>query len=226
MNIVGRWERHLAAAACAVCLASPAGAVTLLDTGTPDGGWFGYWGYDVFVGQSVAISFTPDQDYKLDDVSLWLMSNDFEAPGRTLTVSIQTDVAGSGTPSAPSGSVLESWDHATSAVGWAPVLETLDSILHPVLAAGTTYWLVAESSEPAFVDPVWVVAGDGNPYYIGNIDFASGPAWQVGEGYAAPGAIITAMPVPEPAIWALGLLGAPMVWRTARRRRAQDAVAA
>lgn len=223
------WRRHLAAALTlalttavgTLSLAPAAHADTLLDTGTPGGGMFGYWGFDVFVGQSVAIAFTPTQDYSFDNLSLWLMSNDFDAPGRTLSISLQTDAGTGATPQAPSGTVLETWQHATTAVGWEPVLETMNSVLHPTLYAGTTYWIVAESSEAAFVDPVWVVAGNGPSYYVGNIDFASSSAWQVGLTGAAPGAIINATPVPEPETLALLLLGAPLVLGAARRRTRQ-----
>lgn len=218
MSIVGRWNKRLAGALCAVCLATPVMADTLLDTGAPEGGFLGFWGYDVFVGQSVAIAFTPTADYALDDISLWLMSNDFDAPGRTLTVSLQTDVGGAAVPAAPSGTVLESWAHATTAVGWQPVMETLVSQTHTLLSAGRTYWIVAESTEPAFVDPVWTVASNGGSYYIGNIDFSSSPNWQVGLGGAAPGALVNATLVPEPASLALALLGAPLVVGLARRR--------
>jgi hypothetical protein len=217
MAIVISWRTRLAGALCAVCLAAPASADTLLDTGTP-GGFLGYYGFDVFVGQSVAIAFNPGQDYAFGDVSLWLMSNDFDAAGRRLTVSLQTDAGSGAVPVAPSGTALESWAHATAAVGWSPVLETLSSVTHPVLSAGTWYWIVAESSEPAFVDPIWVAAGNGPQYYMGNIDFQSGPAWQVGLTGGPPGVVITATPVPEPAALVLALLGLPLVVGMAKRR--------
>jgi len=218
MAIVSRWRTRLAAALCAACLAGPASADTLLDTGAPNGGWLGYYGFDVFVGQSVAIAFIPGQDYAFDSVSLWLMSNDFDAAGRRLTISLQTDAGGGAVPVAPSGTALESWAHATGAIGWTPVLETLSSSSHPVLHAGTAYWIVAESNEPAFVDPVWVASGNGPSYYMGNIDFQSGPAWQVGLTNGPPGAVVSATPVPEPVALALALLGLPLVLRRVRRK--------
>jgi hypothetical protein len=217
MGIVNRWRARLAGALCAVCMIAPAGADTLLDTGTP-GGFFGYYGFDVFVGQSVAVGFTPTQNYSFDSASLWLMSNDFQNPGRRLTVSLQAD-AGGATPTGPSGVALESWSHATSAVGWAPVLETLTSTSHPMLMAGTTYWIVAESNEPAQLNPVWVAAGNGPLYWTANIDFMSSPAWQVGQGSGPAGAIVTATPVPEPAVWLLAAMGMPFVLRLAQRHR-------
>ena len=212
MAIVSGWRACLAGVLCAFSLASPAGADTLLDTGAPESGFFGYWGYDVYVAQSVTIGFTATQNYSFDSVSLWLMSNDFENPGRTLTVSLQSGA------SAPSGTALESWTFATTAVGWTPVQETLNSVLHPTLQAGTQYWIVAESTEEPLVDPVWVIASNGGTYTVGNIDFASSPAWQIGPGTAAPGTVITATAVPEPSALALAALGVPLLVGIARRR--------
>jgi len=219
MSILNRWHTGLAGAVCAICLASPVSADTLLDTGTP-GGWLGYYGYDIAVAQSVAIAFTPTQDYSFTDVSLWLMSNDYE-PGRTLTISLQTNLGSGPSPLQPSGTSLESWNHATSAVGWTPVLETLTSVTHTLLQAGTTYWIVAESNEPLEVDPIWVIAGDGGTYTVGNIDFQSSPNWQVGTGASAPGIIINAAPVPEPGTLLLGAVGVPLLLGIARRRAAK-----
>ncbi len=217
MSIFSHWRTRLAGVACAICLISPAGADTLMDTGTP-GGWLGYYGYDVFVGQSVAIAFTPTQDYSFDNVSLWLMSNDFDGAGRMLNISLQTN-AGGGTTPAPSGTMLESWAHATEAVGWAPTLETLNSVSHPLLQAGQTYWIVASSNEPAFVDPIWVVAdGNGGTYWMGNIDYASSSDWQIGETSGPVGLVISATPVPEPSTLAFAALGVPVLLGVARRR--------
>lgn len=212
MAIVSRWRAGLAGLLCAFSLASPVSADTLLDTGAPESGFFGWWGFDVFVGQSVTIGFTATQNYSFDSVSLWLMSNDFDNPGRTLTVSLQSGAT------QPSGTVLETWTFATTAVGWTPVMETLNSVTHPILQAGSNYWIVAESTEPAFVDPVWVIASNGGTYTTGNIDFSSSPTWQIGQGTAAPGTVITATPVPEPSVLLLGAVGAPLLLGIARRR--------
>ena len=221
MSMFSRWRLPLASALCAVCFVNPASADTLLDTGTPDPGFLGYYGFDVFVGQSVAIAFTPTQSYSFDAASLWMMSNDFDAAGRSLTVSLQTSAGTASSAVAPSGTSLESWSFATTAVGWTPVMETVSSTLHPLLAAGSTYWIVAQSNEAAGVDPVWVVGpGNGSSYTMGNIDFASSPNWQVGLTSGPPAALISATlaPVPEPGTLALGLVGLPLMLGLARRR--------
>ncbi|HWB20688.1 MAG TPA: PEP-CTERM sorting domain-containing protein [Phycisphaerales bacterium] len=205
------------ASLAATALASAAGASTIFDTGTPDGGFFGFIGYDVFDGQSVAVAFTPDHACTLDDIGVWMMSNDFDNPGRTFTLSLQTDSLNGANPAAPSGTVLETWDMATAAVGWNPVLDVANSVLHPLLSAGTTYWVVAESTEQGGADPVWVWGSTFDGVYSGNIDFFSSPDWQTGETFgSAPGVVINATDVPAPA--SLALLGiAGFVGR--RRRR-------
>lgn len=213
MSIFNRWRAGLAGAMCAFCIVSPASADTLLDTGTP-GGWLGYFGFDVSTQQSVAVAFTPTQDYAFDSMSLWLMSNASE-PGRTLTISLQTNLAGG---LAPSGTSLESWNHATNTVGWTPELETLTSASHSLLQAGTTYWIVAESTWGPGDNPIWVVGGNGETYTVGNIEFQFNPYWQVGQTGGAPGLILNATPVPEPGTLLLALLGAPVLLGIARRR--------
>jgi MYXO-CTERM domain-containing protein len=199
-------------------LGATASAAQILNTGTPDGGFFGYTGYDIFVGQSIGIAFTPDQDYTLDDVGVWMMSNDFENPGAEFRLSLQLDASGSGTPSIPSGVEIEGWDMATTAIGWSPVLDVAVSTLNPVLSAGVTYWIVAESDEEAFVDAVWVWGSDWSPYYQGINDLQSGSGWFGGYGEGStPGTVINASPVPTPG--ALCLLGAAGIGALRRRRR-------
>lgn len=202
----------------AMVLATVAGSAqadTIFDTGTPDGGFFGFTGYDVFVGQSVAVAFTADQDYALDRIGVWMMSNDFDSAGRTYTLSLRTDANGGAT--SPSNSILESWNMATGAVGWNPVLDQAESSLHPLLSAGSTYWIVAESTEQPFVDPVWVWGSSPDGILNGNIDWQSGPNWQTGVTFgSAPGAVVEATAVPGPS--ALGLAGLAGLAMTRRRR--------
>jgi hypothetical protein len=99
------------------------------------------------------------------------------------------------------------------------MLETLTSASHALLHAGTTYWIVAQSNEQPYFNPVWVIGGNGSAYTVGNIVFESGPDWQVGQTGGAPGLVINAMPVPEPSILLLGALGAPLLLGAAKRRR-------
>ena len=202
------------AAALATC--GVAQADTIFDTGTPEPGFLGYYGFDVFVDQSVAIAFTPGQDYTLDSIGVWMMSNDFDNPGAPYTLSIRTDANGGMT--IPGDTVIESWDVQTAAVGWNPILETVNSVLNPVLTAGTTYWIVAESDSPAFVDAVWVASSQDEPVWH-SIQNAFNPngAWISGYTQGAPGLVVSGTVVPAPgALAALGMAG---IVGTRRRRR-------
>ena len=135
------------------CFAPVAVADIIYQTNTPFGGPFGLIGFDVFEEQSVALRFTPEADFTLDRVSLWFMNNDDTGGHPLVNVTLRTnDAAGGGIPS---DVVLEQWQFNVSAVGWAPVLEHLDSVTHPALEAGTHYWVVAESASGPFINGVW-----------------------------------------------------------------------
>lgn len=193
-----------------------ANADVIFDTGTPEPGFIGYYGFDVYVEQSVAIAFTPDQDYSLDQVGVWMMSNDFSNAGAPYTLSLRTDANDSMTN--PGDTIIESWDVQTAAIGWNPILETVDSILNPLLSAGTTYWIVAESNSPAFVDAVWVASQQSEPVWH-SIQNSANPngEWIPGYTQGAPGLLIQGSAVPAPSVLAMigmgGLVGT-------RRRRA------
>lgn len=204
----------LAAALALASLAGVAAADSIFDTGAP-GGFFGFIGYDVSVAQSVAVAFTPSADYYLDDINVWIMSNDFDSAGRTYTLSLRPDALDGATE--PSNTVIESWNIATAAVGWLPVLETVTPTSTILLTAGTTYWIVAESDEPAGWSPVWVWGSNEEPVLSGNIDFFSGPHWQTGYTTgSAPGTIVNGTLVPAPAALALFGIGGLV---SGRRRR-------
>lgn len=199
--------------ASTVCSLSSADVI--FNTGTPDSGFIGYYGFDLYPDQSVAIAFTLGQDYVLDSVALWMMSNDFDASGRTYTVSLRTDAAGGMT--IPGSTVIESWQVSTGATGWSPVLDSMDSLLNPILAAGTTYWIVAESDEPGGANPVWVASQQAEPvwYSIRNA-FNPDGAWISGWGQGVPGLVVSGTVVPAPGVGALLALGAGL---GLRRRR-------
>lgn len=194
---------------------SLASADVIIDTGTPDPGFVGYYGFDLYPDQSVAIAFTPGQDYVLNSVALWMMSNDFDASGRSYTVSVRTDAAGGMTT--PGSTVIESWEVMTGATGWSPVLDSMDSVLNPILAAGTTYWIVAESDEPAGANPVWVASQQAEPVWH-SVRNALNPdgAWISGWGQGVPGLVVSGTVVPAPGVGGLLALGAGL---GLRRRR-------
>ncbi|MEM9374428.1 MAG: choice-of-anchor R domain-containing protein [Planctomycetota bacterium] len=194
--------KGIAPAAAIVLTSGLAGADTIFDTGVPDPGFLGYYGFDLSVDQSVAVAFTPDQDYRLDQVGLWIMSNDFASAGAPYTVSIRTDAQGG--QSVPGDTVLESWDVETSAIGWDPLLETVDSVLNPLLSAGTTYWVVAESDSQAFVNAVWVASAQDQPVWssVQNV-FNPGGDWISGDTQGAPGLTVSGTVVPGPGVASL-----------------------
>lgn len=204
----------LAATLAMAAVAGPAAADSIFDTGAP-GGWFGYVGYDIGIMQSVAVAFTPGATYTLDQIGVWIMSNDFDNPGRTYTLSLRTDAFDGATE--PSNTAIESWNVATAAVGWNPLLETVTPTSTIVLNAGVTYWIVAESSEGFGANPVWVWGSNSDPVLSGNIDFASGSHWQTGYTTgSAPGTVVLGTLVPAPAPLALLGIGGMLA---GRRRR-------
>lgn len=200
-------------------LVAPAAADEIFSTGTPTGGFLGYYGFDVFQDQSVAVAFTAGADYTLDSVGLWMMSNDFDNAGAPYTVSLQTSMPSNTSPDlAPSGVVLETWDVQTAAIGWTPILETQTSTLHPLLQTGETYWIVLESDSPAFVDAVWVASGQNFPVLHGIINSANPTSdWYTGYTQGAPGMVINGTLVPAPA--GVGVLALGGLVGTRRRRR-------
>lgn len=206
----------LIGAIAAAAVVSHGSADTIFNTGEP-GGPFGFIGYDVSQAQSIGVSFTPTQTYLLDDIGVWMMSNDFDAPGRSYTLSLRPN-ATPGAPTTPSSSVIESWTISTTAVGWNPVLEVVHSQLRPRLDSGVAYWIVAISNEPAGMSPVWVWGNDWNPVYSASNDHQSGQGWQGGytQG-SAPGTLVHATPVPAPSALLAGLGG--VIFVAGRRQR-------
>lgn len=136
--------------------------VSIVDTKKP-GGFLGYWGFDLFQDQSAAERFTvpADGDYRLHRVGIWLMNNS-DTEQQAFTISIQTDAKDEGgDQSIPSGHKLLTWQDTVQTYGWTPVQQFFVSPHGPRLLAGHRYWVVAESTSPAFVDPVWVMSGRG-----------------------------------------------------------------
>ncbi|KAA0213991.1 MAG: hypothetical protein DYG94_03030 [Leptolyngbya sp. PLA3] len=176
----------------ALSVSTLASADTIYQSEDPFGGFFGLWGADVFVGQTVGQRFTPDADYRLDQVRLWFMSNDFEGVvDEFVTVTIQTD-AGGPDESYPSGVVLDQATFEASAIGWDPVEEVaaFDGV---VLHAGRRYWVVCSSNAAGGEDPVWNFASEGlgfNAFRLGN------DPWQPGGSGAELTMGVDATPAP------------------------------
>jgi hypothetical protein len=143
--------------------AGSARADVIYETNSPFGGPFGLIGFDVSSEQSVALRFSPGSNFTLDRVSVWFMNNDFSGDTHPLvTITLRTnDAAGGGIPS---DEILEQWQFNVSAVGWDPMLEELDSVVHPVLQNDEFYWIVAESDAPGGLDGVWNWAANDSGY--------------------------------------------------------------
>jgi hypothetical protein len=131
------------------------------ETEGPFGGPFGLYGYDVFVDQSVGLRFTPEHNYMLDRISLWLMNNDGSGQHHALVTITLRDDDNDGHVSIPGDIIYETFTFNVSAVGWNPVLEVMDSQDHPLLVAGVDYWIVAESDAPPGINGVWNIAAHG-----------------------------------------------------------------
>jgi len=166
--------------------------VPIVDTPGP-GGIFGTNGFDVFVEQSVAARFTvpADGNMRLARIGLWLMNNS-ETVQKKVRVSVQTDALDEGgAETLPSGVELEHWFAPVQTLGWNPVEQFFVTRKGPHLKAGHSYWVVASSQSPVFVDPVWTFAKTGNMVTT----TTSNGAWQTAGDGAALTLRIDAHPV-------------------------------
>jgi hypothetical protein len=199
-------------------LTSISHADVIFDTGLEEP-FFGWVGYDIYPDQSVGVAFSPAGDVTLDSVGVYFMSNDFDNPGRTYTLKLVPDASGTSYTIPNTANVLESWSMATTAVGWLPVLDQANSVQHPLLTAGSVYWIVAESTEPAGLDPLWAQAGNSVQYYSGVNNSLNPNGWEDGVGYSfgsTPATVIQATAIPEPAT--LGVLALFGIGALCRRR--------
>ncbi|GAA0757456.1 hypothetical protein LRH25_18550 [Ideonella azotifigens] len=183
-----------AAGPVATQLAVPTAAAkqVLIDTGAP-GGWFGYWGFDIYTEQTVGARFTVpvDSDFKLSRIGIWLMNNS-DVDQAKIKLTLQTDALDEGGgESLPSGHKLEHWTAPVATFGWTPVQQFFSSEKTPRLKAGHSYWVVAESKAKALKNAVWVTAAEGllftSTTYQG--------AWQTGGEGAALTLSVDAKPV-------------------------------
>ncbi len=161
----------------ASALAAPAKADVIYETSDPFGD-LGVNGFDVFENQSVAVRFTPRDDFLLDVVAVWFMNND--AGGKhfgQVTLTVRNDLSENGI-SIPGSEIFDTIVFSITAVGWNPREEVLQSVSRPLLREGVNYWLVAESDDPPFIDPLWNIAGNSTGF-MAFTDHATGE-WQPG----------------------------------------------
>jgi len=161
---------------------------------TDPGGFLGYWGPDVFINQSVGVRFTPTGDYTFDSAGLWFMNNDFEGNTHALVrVTLRTDDDSTPGVSIPSTVIIEEMFLTVTTIGWDPVMEVVNSALHPRLCTGQNYWIVAESNVQPFVNGVWVMAGESTGF-AANTDQGQ-TNWQPGGMGAVPATRVFGTPV-------------------------------
>lgn len=151
------------AAAPALAQSAPAAKATAIyDTAAP-GGWFGYNGFDLYTDQRVAVRFTAPAtgDMRLARIGIWFMNNS-DTVNAKLRISLQTDTLDDGgEASTPSGTMLEKWVAPVATLGWAPVEQFFKTTKGPLLKAGHSYWVVAESKAAPGQDPIWLLASKG-----------------------------------------------------------------
>jgi hypothetical protein len=175
---------HVHAADLAAPSPARANLVSLVDT-APPGGFFGYWGFDVFAEQSVGARFTvpAEADHRLVRVGIWFMNNSDTRQGK-LRLSLQSDALDEGgSETMPSGRKLATWVAPVEALGWNPAEQFFSGLRQklPTLKAGRHYWVVAESASPAMMNPVWATASEGSMV----VTTTANGAWQTaGEGAA------------------------------------------
>lgn len=183
----------LSAFAALVFLTSPVRGDVIYETEDPFGGPFGLWGYDVCIQQSVALRFTPEADYRLSRLSLWFMNNDFSGQTHPLVVlTLRTDDDSVPGVSIPSEEIIESQTFTVSAIGWNPVLETVESKANPLLRPGVHYWIAVASEAPCGADGVWNIASFGVGF-MSNTDGAQ-DNWSPGGSSAVTATVIEATP--------------------------------
>ena len=132
---------------------------------------------------AIGVRFTPSQSALFADAKMALAHSPFDGPNQTpagpnqVTVDLRTDAAG------VPGTILETFSATglPEADGSSAVI-TVTSVTHPALAAGTFYWLVLSTVDPATCD-FWFYNSTGDLADASNIALAysgspNGP-WQV-----------------------------------------------
>lgn len=174
--------RHkIPAVALALVIAGSVAAAIIHTTANPFGGFFGLWGPDVFISQSVGARFTPGADYTLDRVKIWFMNNS-SSVHPSVRITVRNDQT-SGTGSIPGNTILAEWNINIQALGWNPVQEILVSTGGVGLHTGQKYWVVAESNSAVGENAVWNFASVGNTFSA--VTLPNGITWQPGGSGAA-----------------------------------------
>lgn len=169
--------------------ATQADPVVIYETSDPFGSFLGVNGADVFINQSVAVRFTPADDYSLFSLGLWLWNNDGSGASSPITLSVRPEMIDPIVGPIPSDQTIEVWDVSVPFTGqFQPQLFTFESVQTPLLEAGVNYWVVAESDSPPLIDPVWAFAGQSTGFATFT-NFSTGEWQQAGNG-AVPATVV------------------------------------
>lgn len=161
-------------------------------------------GGNIFHSTMLAVPFTLGAtNYTLDTISVAVAS-----VGGTpaFTLDLVADSAG-----LPGSTVLESFTGITPTGTYGSLFtpETVTSSGHPMLDANTKYWVVAQLDAPTNNFDGWMVNNTGALGAAANIDSGSGyGGWGYGSTDVSFAMSVTgtALPVPEPRFYQMGLL--------------------
>ncbi len=177
--------------------APTARAEVVYQSDDPFGGFFGVEGWDIAQTQSVAVRFVSNGDLRLDELRLWLWSDDVRGGHPSLKITLRDDDPRDG-QSRPGQTLYEQWKLTLPETGYFnPELFDFPSALHPSLHAGQRYWVVAESDAPLQACPVWACAQP-DP---GFLSFCAPPdPWSAGQSGEAGAMIVLGTRVRTPAV--------------------------
>jgi hypothetical protein len=202
--------RLLVASVLLLGLAPPAQAVTIYTTFGPGDS---YGGSNYLIGTSqqqvIAGMFVPGFDATLDSIRV---ATHFFQGDNNFTVYLASDSGG------VPGAALESFTNVAF-VSTPGSIVTLNSILHPMLNTGATYWVVVTAADLTKTDGGWFFNDQGIDSGMAHHNTDSGGVWFAsppGSGQTTPAFDVSgtaAAAVPEPVTLLMLGLGAGLVLR-------------